>query len=62
MIVFISSIIYITTKRICDMQEARTFLSMIDYLPKDPMHSMILSITAFVALLIVMRLQFKTTF
>ena len=37
MIVFISSIIYITTKRICDMQEARTFLSMIDYLPKDPM-------------------------
>lgn len=62
MIVFISSIIYITTKRICDMQEARTFLSMIDYLPKDPMHSMILSITAFVALLIVMRLRLKLHF
>ena len=46
-ILFISVIMYITTLRICDMYEARTFLSTLPCLPSNPLRIMITSVACF---------------
>lgn len=56
-ILFISVIMYITTLRICDMYEARTFLSTLPCLPSNPLRIMITSVACFPILLFVMRLR-----
>lgn len=56
-ILFIGTVMYITTLRICDMYEARTFLSTLTCLPKNPLRIMIVSISSFPILLFVMRLR-----
>lgn len=56
-ILFISVIMYITTLRICDMYEARTFLSTLPCLPSNPLRIMITSVVCFPILLFVMRLR-----
>lgn len=61
-IIFIGSVIYITTKRICEMQEARTFLAVISYLPKNPIRILLVAILSFLMLIFVMRVRLKFRF
>ena len=56
-ILFISVVIYITTKRVCDMYEARTFLSTIKVLPENPIRAVLSAIISFPLLLIVMKMR-----
>ena len=50
-IVFIAFMITITTRRICDMQEARVFLSTLPALPLKPELTVLISLSAYAALL-----------
>lgn len=56
-ILFISVVIYITTMRVCDMYEARSFLSAIKVLPKDSIKAVLTAIVSFPLLLVVMKMR-----
>lgn len=56
-ILYVCVIIYITTQRICDMYEARTFLSTINHLPKNPLRVILISLSCFPILLGVMKMR-----
>lgn len=61
-IMFIGSVIYITTLRICEMQEARTFLASVSYLPNNPENTIFFSVLGFALLLATMRIRLKFRF
>lgn len=54
-IAFIAFMIDITTRRICDMQEARAFLSTLPTLPTKPELTVFVSVSAYVVLLCIMH-------
>lgn len=56
-ILYICVIIYTTTLQICNMYEARTFLSTIHQLPKAPLRVFIVSLSCFSILLGVMKIR-----
>lgn len=55
-IAFVAFMMEITTRRICDMQEARTFLSTLPTLPARPEFTIVVSLSAYILLLGVMHL------
>ena len=57
-IAFIAFMIDITTRRICDMQEARAFLSTLPTLPTKPELTVFVSVSAYVVLLCIIITAF----
>ena len=59
-IIFIGSVMAITIQTVCDMDSAYIFLSRISHLPKNPYSVLLISILAFLFLLVMMWIRRKT--
>ena len=58
-IIFIGSVMAITIQTVCDMDSAYIFLSRISHLPKNPYSVLLISILAFLFLLVMMWIRRK---